>query len=1532
MKNIKIVLIILCSLGLAHISKAQLTLGTEFKVNTTTVNQQRNPAVGVDSLGNSVVVWESYENAADQYGIFVQRFDPTGAPLGVEFMPTTVNVDAQRFPDVSVNRNGQTAIVWQSMNQDGSGNGVYRRIYNNAGIPISSVSRANSFTAGNQIRPKVAMAANGNCVVVWMEEIQDGDGFGIYARQYLANGAATSSQFQINDITVGYQGYPDIAMKPNGDFTVTWQSMGTDGSGQGIYAKHFDASRTALGGQFLVNTTTAGNQQEPSIAYKANGDFGIVWSSYGQDGSGHGVYGKLYNAAGVVIKPEFLLNSTTAGNQLHAEIAASPGEKYFVSWTNEGEDGDRSGVSLTTLNANGTQTPVVPVNTRTTDYQQFSALASSSDTTLQIVNQDGLEQGTTTHDGDRYGIYSRKVVQPKPVYDTLNPSTCAVSYTAPSGAIYASSGTYFDSLFSVENYDSVFYVINLTVNTLPTIVANASPNDTLCTGDALTLAGSGAATYLWTGGVTNNAPFVPASSGSYIVTGTDVNGCVNVDTIDIVLNNLPSITASVSPNDTVCAGASVILSGAGTISYSWTGGVTDNTSFIPASSNTYTVTGTDANGCTNTASQSIVVNTLPAITASASPNDTVCAGGSLTLNGVGGVSYSWTGGVTNNTSFIPASSNTYTVTGTDANGCTNTASQSIIVNTLPSITASVSPNDTVCVGGSLTLNGVGGVSYSWTGGVTDNTSFIPASSNTYTVTGTDANGCTNTASQSIVVNTLPTITASASPNDTVCAGGSLTLNGVGGVSYSWTGGVTNNASFIPASSNTYTVTGTDANGCTNTASQSIVVNTLPTITASASPNDTVCAGGSVTLNGVGGVSYSWTGGVTNNTSFIPASSTSYTVTGTDANGCSNTASQAIVVNTLPTITASVSPNDTVCSGGSVTLNGVGGVSYSWTGGVTNNASFVPASSTSYTVTGTDANGCSNTASQAIVVNTLPTITASVSPNDTVCTGGSVILNGVGGVSYSWTGGVTDNTSFIPASSTSYTVTGTDANGCTNTASQSIVVKSISSASISPSVCDTYTSPSTNYTWTTSGTYMDTIVNAAGCDSIITVNLTINISSTITISPTTVAICSTSSSQLVASGAVVYQWMPGSVNGSTLLLPANATSGTYTIFGLAANGCTATASIPVTVSAINGNLSQAMAGNTSSVPGSQIDTIIQPNDGQTYSYFDGSCNIIASVQEAAGGVSLGMVTSSVTVAATVPSYNSQPYVARWFDISPENQEPSTITLYYTDDDFIDYNAANGSFPNIPTNAGAATTATNLAITKTNGPLGTNPPTVINVVANWNATDARWEITFPVTGFSQFRLHTRNPGNAALTIDLTSFTVEKQATTDLVKWTTSSETNNSHFNVQRSNDGSNFEVLGKIYTQALNGNSSERLDYTYIDQQPLMGHNYYRLEQVDIDENKSYSKIVDIMWLDGNVVRLYPNPTNDIVNIDFSLTASSQTEIKLIDMSGRVVKSILSNGEKGMNHSKISMSELANGVYHIELLKNGISVYNSKVRKY
>jgi gliding motility-associated-like protein len=595
--------------------------------------------------------------------------------------------------------------------------------------------------------------------------------------------------------------------------------------------------------------------------------------------------------------------------------------------------------------------------------------------------------------------------------------------------------------------------VDVTVHDLPVVTATVD-DDEICEGESVTFTGGGADSYTWDLGVTDGVPFTPGAPGTvtYTVTGTNATTtCENTASIDVTVNPLPIVTASVDFTE-ICLGESVIFTGGGSDSYTWDMGVTDGLAFTPAAAGTatYTVTGTNAGtGCQNTASIDVSVYDNPVVTATATP-DEICIGESITFTGGGADVYVWDGGVTDGTPFTPAAAGTFTfnvIGSIGASGCENTASVDITVHDLPVVTATVD-DDEICEGESITFTGGGADSYTWDLGVTDGLPFTPAAPGTltYTVTGTNATTtCENTASVEVTVNPLPIVTATADFTE-ICIGESIVFTGGGADTYTWDLGVTDGIAFTPATAGTetYTVTGTDGvTGCQNTATIDVTVYDNPIVTATATP-DEICIGESITFTGGGADVYAWDGGIIDGTPFTPAAAGTftYTVTGSvGASGCENTATVDITVHELPTVTAAVSPS-AICLGESATFNGGGADTYSWDLGVTDGIAFTPAASgtISYTVVGTGTGGCTNTASIDLTVYDLPTVTATASEIE-ICLGDAVTLTGGGALTYTWDGGPVDGVPYTPADAGTYvyTVTGTSAEGCSSTATIEIEV-------------------------------------------------------------------------------------------------------------------------------------------------------------------------------------------------------------------------------------------------------------------------------------------------------------------------------------------------------------------------------------------------------------------------------------------------------------------------------------------------------------
>jgi uncharacterized delta-60 repeat protein len=289
---------------------------------------------------------------------------------------------------------------------------------------------------------------------------------------------------------------------------------------------------------------------------------------------------------------------------------------------------------------------------------------------------------------------------------------------------------------------------DITIKPLPIVNANTTFTS-ICQGSSITLTASGTAnTYSWSNGVNDGVSFIPTNSiNNYIVSGTNTTtGCSNSDSITITVNSLPLVVAN-STQTSICDGSSITLTASGADTYLWSNGVSNGVSIIPSlGSHVYTVTGTNAQtNCSNTATVSIVVNPLPAVTANTTQNN-ICAGTSIILTGGGANTYTWTNGVSNGISFVPnVGSTNYIVTGTNnLTGCSNTANITITVNPNPFVTATDNGDGTI-----LASNGN---YYSWlncqTGtiipGATAQT-FTPLVNGSYAAI-VNINGCSDTSS------------------------------------------------------------------------------------------------------------------------------------------------------------------------------------------------------------------------------------------------------------------------------------------------------------------------------------------------------------------------------------------------------------------------------------------------------------------------------------------------------------------------------------------------------------------------------------------------------------------------------------------------------------------------------------------------------------------------------------------------------------------------------------------------------------------
>jgi hypothetical protein len=322
---------------------AQVPIGPEFHVNTYTTGDQAIAHVAADGAGNFVVVWTSFEQDGEGMGVFGQRFDASGAPVGLEFQVNTYTTSHQRIGGVAADPTGAFVVTWTSIAGDGDGRVILARRYDATGTP-GLPFQVNSYTTGYQTNPALAVDPAGNFIVAWLSEGQDGDDWGIYAQRYDASANPQGGEFRVNSTTTGPQGNVAVAMDPSGNFVASWDTDYDTPSSQ-VRAQRYNAAGTALGGELVV-TTPAGTSFNGygSVAAAPNGGFVVVWTSYNYGGSQNGVFGRRYDASGAPAGGAFQVNTYTTNYQKSPRVAADADGNFVVVWRSfHNQDGHGGG-------------------------------------------------------------------------------------------------------------------------------------------------------------------------------------------------------------------------------------------------------------------------------------------------------------------------------------------------------------------------------------------------------------------------------------------------------------------------------------------------------------------------------------------------------------------------------------------------------------------------------------------------------------------------------------------------------------------------------------------------------------------------------------------------------------------------------------------------------------------------------------------------------------------------------------------------------------------------------------------------------------------------------------------------------------------------------------------------------------------------------------------------------------------------------------------------------------------------------------
>lgn len=349
----------------------------EFRINQETNDIQNNPAFGVDSLGNFVVTWQSFGQDGSDYGIFARRYNASGTPLDDEFLVNVTTNGDQAVPDIAVSKNGDFVITWYGPATPGSDPQIYHRRYSANGTALGGEIKTSTFatTGGGQQYPSIACDLSGNYVIAWGDAAQEGvgNGLGCYGRLFRADGTPQGSDFHINITIANNQYYPSVAMADDGNFVVMWESMNQDGSGRGVFGRLFNSAAVPRSNELSLATITDGDQQSPSVDMDADGDFVAVWG--GSDAMAVGpsdVMWRRFNSSGVPQSTsEIRFPSYLTGGQYVRQVAVNSQGDGVVIWRGTGVS-DNSGTFIQRFAGNDALTTSgIPTQTILEDAAAF---------------------------------------------------------------------------------------------------------------------------------------------------------------------------------------------------------------------------------------------------------------------------------------------------------------------------------------------------------------------------------------------------------------------------------------------------------------------------------------------------------------------------------------------------------------------------------------------------------------------------------------------------------------------------------------------------------------------------------------------------------------------------------------------------------------------------------------------------------------------------------------------------------------------------------------------------------------------------------------------------------------------------------------------------------------------------------------------------------------------------------------------------------------------------------------------------------
>ncbi len=1246
---------------------------------------------------------------------------------------------------------------------------------------------------------------------------------------------------------------------------------------------------------------TINNSSTSSVSATACDTY--TWSCNGTVYTTSGAYTcTSLNAAGCTNTATLNL---TINNNTTSNSSATACDTY--TWSCNGTTYTTSGAyTCTSLNASGctnTETLNLTINNSTTS----SSSATACDTYTWSCN------GTTYTASGAYTCTSLNTAgctNTETLNLTINISTTSSSsatscdtYTwSCNGTTYTASGAYTCTSLNASGCTNT-ETLNLTINTSSTSSSSATACDTYtwsCNGTTYTASGAYTCTSLNASGCTNtetlnltiNTSSTSSSSatacdtytwscngttytasGAYTCTSLNASGCTNTETLNLTINSSSTSSSSATACDT----------------YTWSCNGTTYTA-----SGVYTCTSLNAAGCTNTETLNLTINTSTTSNSSATACDT----------------YTWS---CNGTTYT--ASGVYTCTSLNAAGCTNTETLNLTINNSTTSSTSI----TACN------------SYTWSCNGTTYTA-----SGAYTCTSLNAAGCTNTETLNLAINNTTTSSSSITACNSYtwsCNGNTYTTSG------SYTCTTTNTSGCInietlnltitaPTSTSTsatvcdtytwscngttytiggtYTCTSLNAGGCTDTATLNLTINNNTSASSTASACDTYtwsCNGTTYTISGA------------------------YTCTSLNAAGCTNTETLNLTINNSSTNTSNV----TACDSYTWSCNGIGYVStgtytctsmnaagclhtevlnltinnnttstltaaacgtYTWS---CNNVTYT--TSGTYTCTSSNANGCVNTATLNLTIGTNTSVT---NISETACN------------TYTWS----CNGNTYTASGLYTCVIVDPNNGCTATTNLNLTITSATSNTTTASACDSYTWSLSGAVYTSTGLYTYTTMGTGGCVHTEILDLTIN---------------NSVNTSVVVSACATYTW---GLNGVTYTA-----SGTYTYTGLTAAGCTEITTLNLTIST-----GTAVTGiNVTNITGVSATLNWDPISGNGWyqvRYRPTTASVWTVATQGAPAVSKNIIglLYSTSYEVQMRSFCSLSFVGPWsssvfFTTSSSCNTPSGLAVSGVTgaSATVNWNAmTNAGFYKVrykPATSSVWIVGTTTPNTKLLTGLISGTLYDVQVATSCSGITSAYSSTVQFTtnapcgtpsGINAFLItNTTTNLNWTPVSGATYYGTRYRATTSST-WINGSNATPSK-NITGLLPATQYEIQITAYCgSSTPGAYTPSYVWTTANGVPPVANGGNKIISTEPEAVVSN-------------INIYPNPTSDVLNIDLTATEAQTTTIKILDLSGRLIKQVQMKSEKGVNPMSISLAELANGIYALQVYENDSMTHVSKIEK-